>query len=573
MIREVGNENSEINNVTNNERVFDSSIKLKDNALLKHRPEIFSEWDFEKNGALGLDIYKITQSSAKVAWWNCPICSSPYDMRTDYRGGKQKSNCPYCSGRRVNHTNSLASLFPKIAKEWHPTLNNELTVNDVHGCGGKLVWWLCPKCESPYDMMVDARTGKKKSNCPYCRGYRVNHTNSLASLRPVLTHQWHPILNGDKSPHDFTCGSNRIAWWLCEKGHEWDTGIDNRSKENGTDCPYCSGHKVWRGFNDVWTVNPVIAEMLLNPEDGYKYTQSSNVKVDWKCLSCENIIKNKQMNEINQRGLSCPKCSDGVSFGEKFIYNLLKEAGIKFEFDVAQEWSQGKRFDFYFEYKEKRYIVEAHGVQHYGRGFEGFEEGVTLKEQQSSDSLKEKLANENGIESYIIIDCRRSTVEWISHGILNSDIIKIAENVDFKKIGQLATNSFVKKVCNLWSSGIHSVPELREIMNMSRNTVVSYLKKGAEIGWCDYCPKEAMKDSGRRAGTLKRKPVVQLDKELKFMQQWDSRLEAGKSLDINKCSISNACTGITKTAGGFKWMYKEDYDKAQLEKLQSKDVG
>ncbi|MDC6267367.1 hypothetical protein [Lysinibacillus fusiformis] len=33
---------------------------LKDNAMLKHSPHLFEEWDFEKNVELGIDVYKIT---------------------------------------------------------------------------------------------------------------------------------------------------------------------------------------------------------------------------------------------------------------------------------------------------------------------------------------------------------------------------------------------------------------------------------------------------------------------------------------------------------------------------------
>ena len=40
---------------------------------------------------------------------------------------------------------SLAETHPEIAKQWHPTLNGDLTPNDVTPGCGKTVWWKCEK--------------------------------------------------------------------------------------------------------------------------------------------------------------------------------------------------------------------------------------------------------------------------------------------------------------------------------------------------------------------------------------------------------------------------------------------
>lgn len=56
----------------------------------------------------------------------------------------------------------------------------------------------------------------------------------------------------------------------------------------GHGCPVCcsSPQKVVIGINDMWTTNPEQAKLLANPEDGYKYSKSANVKADWKCGHC-----------------------------------------------------------------------------------------------------------------------------------------------------------------------------------------------------------------------------------------------------------------------------------------------
>ena len=41
-----------------------------------------------------------------------------------------------------------------------------------------------------------------------------------------------------------------------------------------------------KGINDLWTTCPEVAQLLLNPEDGYKLTKSSGKHVDFKCPNC-----------------------------------------------------------------------------------------------------------------------------------------------------------------------------------------------------------------------------------------------------------------------------------------------
>lgn len=608
--------------VVGTERVFDSSVELKEKAMLRRHPELFYEWDFEKNKEIGLDnIYKVTRGSLKKVWWNCPDCKSAYDMEISIRSRKNKVNCPYCSGYRVNHTNSLATLNPDLAKEWHPALNGSLLPDDVTtqnkrkvwwlgecghhweatigsrsakcGCpycdnkkvwvgfndlksmkpdlaaewhlnkngeltpldvtvgSNKTAWWICLTCKSDYKTVIYSRGS---TGCPYCAGQKVNHTNSLATLRPDIASQWHPTFNGKLTPHDVTCGNSKSVWWRGECSHEWKVSIGKRTE--GSRCPYCSNQKVLIGFNDIWTSDSYIGTMLLTPEDGYKYTRGSKKKLNWKCLDCGDTIKNKPIVDIRLKGLTCPRCSDGISFGEKFIYNLLRGANIEFEREWSPKWLQGKRYDFYLP--KHNWIIEVHGEQHFKTSFERFQSKArTLEEEQKNDRFKEKLAKENGVDKYIVIDCRESTVEWTKKSVLNSNIMNITGNdIDFERIGQLASSSFVKIVCNLWNSGTHSTKEIAKIMNISSSTIRKYLKRGVEIGWCDY----SVELSNKSGGESRHKTVVQMSRENEKISIWESISEAGFSLGISSGGISSACTGRSKTSGGFKWMYEEDYE-------------
>lgn len=466
--------------------------RLKDNAMLKVKPELWVEWDFKKNDELGYDIWKVSQGSNKEVYWTCLKCNSQYhNMITD----------------RVN----------------------------------------------------------RDSKCSYCSGRKVNHTNSLSSLNTILASEWHPSKNGNLTPHNFTCHSSEKVWWLGKCGHEWEARITNRSRGNG--CPYCANKKLLVGFNDMWTTNPELAGQLANPEDGYRYMQRSRKKVDWRCSNCNTVVKNKNIFHTYYQGLSCPNCSDGFSYPEKFIYNLLTELKVEFYIQVRFEWSDNRKYDFYI--KTLNALIEVHGKQHYDKGFESFG-GRSLEEERENDKLKENLANHNGIKDYIVIDARFSELDWIKNSILNSKLSNLLNlrHVDWDKINENAMNSLVKVACILWNNGLKSTTVIGEKMKLSRSTIVRYLKMGSKIKWCDYDPRKVSINNGKNAWKSNIIPIIQLSLDSKLIREWVSMSKASDITSVNKTSISSCCRGKYKTAGGFKWMYKEDYKKYIEEQKQ-----
>ena len=67
---------------------------------------------------------------------------------------------------------------------------------------------------------------------------------------PHLVKEWHPTKNGELTPNEVTHGSSKKVWWLCSKGHSYDSAISNRAKEKKpTGCPYCSRNKVGEDNN------------------------------------------------------------------------------------------------------------------------------------------------------------------------------------------------------------------------------------------------------------------------------------------------------------------------------------
>ena len=113
--------------------------------------------------------------------------------------------------------------------------------------------------------------------------------------------------NDGLTPSDVLPNSNKKVWWKCSHGHEWQAVICYRNK--GIGCPYCAGQKVLKGYNDLQTINPVLATEWhyeknndLRPTD---VTANSGQKVWWKCKKgheWQAVIQNR----TNGRG--CPYC-------------------------------------------------------------------------------------------------------------------------------------------------------------------------------------------------------------------------------------------------------------------------
>ena len=131
---------------------------------------------------------------------------------------------------------SLASEYPDIATEWHPTKNGDLLPEDVAPKSGKKVWWV-GKCGHEWQAKVYARTNGH--GCPYCSNNKVlSGYNDLATARPDLAEEWHPSKNGNLMADMVAPLSSKKVWWLGKCGHEWQAVVEGRYYGNG--CPICA---------------------------------------------------------------------------------------------------------------------------------------------------------------------------------------------------------------------------------------------------------------------------------------------------------------------------------------------
>ena len=209
--------------------------KLKDTYnLLAVHPGIAEQWHPVKNG--NLTPKKVKPYSGIKVWW---VCSKGHEWEAviDNRT-KLGNNCPFCSNRRVYEKNCLQTINPKLAKQWHPVKNGDLTPKEVPPYSNKKVWWQCSKGHEWQAAISNRSRGR---GCPYCSGMSVCRDNCLETVNPSVAKQWHPFRNGILTPRDITANSGKKVWWQCKKGHEWQTTVASRN--NGTGCPKCRTRK------------------------------------------------------------------------------------------------------------------------------------------------------------------------------------------------------------------------------------------------------------------------------------------------------------------------------------------
>lgn len=348
----------------------------------------------------------------------------------------------------------------------------------------------------------------------------------------------------------------------CGDKHE---KTEDELKRNG--CAICSGNKILKGYNDLWTKRPDIAKLLKYPEIGYKVGLGSGKSEEvFICPECHHE-QSQSLNNVTKQGFSCKKCGDGVSYPEKIMINVLIQLGIKFKKEKIFEWSRNiihendnlcgkKRYDFYIP--KLNCIIETHGEQHYR--YCGFLR--TLEEEQENDRIKEQLAKENGIENYIVIDCQKSEIEYIKENILKSNLSKMLNlnEVDWDECNFYACDSNVKIASDLWRDG-KSLYEISKNLNVHIETIRNYIKRGAEIGWCEYDSDKISKERYIKLANMNKKKIVQLSLDNKLIKIWNSISDACDYFNVSHGNLHKALNNNVRTAYGYRWMYKDKYDK------------
>jgi len=281
-------------------------------------------------------------------------------------------------------------------------LNNkqfELLSDEYIGVFDKLKW-RCLKETCKEEFFANWSDIQSGYGCGVCYGRQTTLLNCLATKRPDLAKEWHPIKNGDLTPLDITEFSNKRVWWKCENGHEWDDKISNRSRY--VECPYCNHQRPSKDYNLLIVNLELCKEWSYdkNKKNPEEYLPNSNKKVWWICRECGHEWKTSICGRNGIDGSGCPKCNE--SKGEKRIKSFLDRFNMYYDIQYKIDKCRNKRklpFDFViFEDKEKiklRMLIEYDGILHYE---DKFNNPSNFQLIQKNDKIKDEYCNRNNIK-------------------------------------------------------------------------------------------------------------------------------------------------------------------------------
>jgi hypothetical protein len=245
------------------------------------------------------------------------------------------------------------------------------------------------------------------------------------------------------------------------------------------------------GENDIATVAPWMIPWLKDQSIAYTHTVTSKHLVDWVCPHCGLDVYGKTIsNCYYYKKVTCPYCSDGVSYPERYVANLLKLINVKFDFQREFEWSDGRFYDFYVP--SLNMIIETHGRQHYTNTWST---GVDKNQKmtiQENDAYKRALAGKHGISCYVVLDCRHSDGEYMRENIINSVLNTYFDlsRVDWCDVSTKSLTSIFIQAIDLLRLNVDGSMILNELP-ISSYTLNRYVKKAKKIGLLpsDYkCP-------------------------------------------------------------------------------------
>lgn len=127
---------------------------------------------------------------------------------------------------------------------------------------------------------------------------------------------------------------------------------------------------------------------------------------------------------------------------------------------------------------------------------------------------------------------------YLAVGLSKNGIFKI------KTVHRLVAETFISNPNNL--------PQVNHIDENKLNNSVTNLE------WCTNKYNINYGTRKERISEKKGRKIIQLDKDDNIIKVWNGTCQASKELKINEGNIWEACNNKRKTAGKYKWKYKEE---------------
>lgn len=314
------------------------------NSLKKANPPYLAEWDYEKNGEMGITPDMIAANSNAKVYWRCSAKGHPLFLSPNARNTAQGA-CGICANKKtIPGINDFATIHKDLLKYWDYS-KNKIKPTQISAGASYKAYWVCvdnPKHNGWVASVFDFVNGK--SHCPQCSsGHKLSiGENDLLTKAPEIAKDWdyNKNKNDDGSqryPYEVMAGSEEVVWWInpfCH--HSFDMSVCSKIKYGRKTCPYCSGKRVLKGFNDLKSQNNVIAEEWdyeLNDISPEEVTLHSTYKAHWICR--KNPLHKWSARVCSRtsdnHGTNCPLCSGNLVI--KGVNDLATENK-----EIAEEW-------------------------------------------------------------------------------------------------------------------------------------------------------------------------------------------------------------------------------------------
>lgn len=268
-----------------------------------------------------------------MVWWVCP--KGPDHVWRARVDSRRKHGCAVCANFHVVKSNSLATLNRKLARQWDKNKNGKLTPWQVTPFSAAYAWWKCPKGPD-HEWRAQITERHDGSGCPICTNQKIVRSNSLRTLRPDLSKEWHPTKN-KVTPDSVGVNYTGAIWWLCRKfdDHVWRSQPIDRKP--GSKCPYCLNRKL-APSNSLSAVLPTLAAQWHPTLNGKikpnQVMPGSAVSWWWKCEKGRDHAWRSDVRTRLKSKLKCPVCT-----GRKIVPSNSLAA---LRPDVSAEWHPTK---------------------------------------------------------------------------------------------------------------------------------------------------------------------------------------------------------------------------------------
>lgn len=129
-----------------------------------------------------------------------------------------------------------------------------------------------------------------------------------------LLSEWDEEKNTGYNVWSIPHSSHKKMWWRCKQGHSWQAAVNSRAVENCA-CPFCSGHRILAGCNDLRTKRPDLAaewDMEKNAPLTPDMVGTGSAKKVWWTCPAGHSYRSSISGRTRERASGCPYCGKVV---------------------------------------------------------------------------------------------------------------------------------------------------------------------------------------------------------------------------------------------------------------------